>query len=276
MVICTVLPTFPTIEMIRAVDLAKQRLPNIRQIDVPGGYRLDDDSTAATKLPKVFETFSNDLKSCYESPLLQRVLAELLLAPMMVDGSHLLVGEGDVRVASALYLIHQVNLIIEKVLDAKGLGGGSLKCRSLPDCPDLVWQFSSDRDLLQLKYKNTKILRATDWDPIVANTGPDSKQKLVNQQEVSTLLEHNAVPIASGVVAVFDYDGMVILDFKPGGEGYDDVDNTVKYLFCGSDDVNWTFRQLLLAVIIYSFRKEGVLGTHGKHVFIWTTVDSEY
>ncbi|KAK0433564.1 hypothetical protein EV421DRAFT_2040157 [Armillaria borealis] len=274
MAICTVLPTVPTIEMMRAIDLAKQRLPNLRRIDVPGEYRLDDDSTTATKLPKVFETFSDDLKSCYESPLLQRVLAELLLAPMMVDGSHLLVGEGDVRVASALYLIHQVNLIIEKVLDAKGLGAGSLKCRSPPDRPDLVWQFSSDRDLLQLKYKNTKILRATDWDPIVTNTGPDSKRKLVNQQEVSTLLEHNAVPIArqatkygcstssSGVVAVFDYDGVVILDFKPGGEGYDDIDNTVKYLFCGSDDVNWTFRQLLLAVIIYSFRKEGVLGTH--------------
>lgn len=153
--ICTVLPTAPTIEMIRAIDLAKQRLPNLPRIDAPGGYRLDDDSTLATKLPKVFETFSDDLKSCYDSPLLQRVLAELLLAPMTIDESRLLVGEGDVRVASALYLIHEVNLIIENVLDAKGLGAGNLKCHSPSDRPDLVWQFSSDRDLLQLKYKNT-------------------------------------------------------------------------------------------------------------------------
>ncbi len=153
--ICTVLPTAPTIEIIRAIDLAKQRLPNLPRIDAPGGYRLDDDSTLATKLPKVFETFSDDLKSCYDSPLLQRVLAELLLAPMTIDESRLLVGEGDVRVASALYLIHEVNLIIENMLDAKGLGAGNLKCHSPSDRPDLVWQFSSNRDLLQLKYKNT-------------------------------------------------------------------------------------------------------------------------
>ncbi len=75
---------------------------------------------------------------------------------------------------------------------------------------------------------------------------------------------------SSGVVAVFDYDGMVVLDFKPGGKGYDDDKNAVKYLFCSSDDDSWTFRQLLLAAIIYCFRKEGVLGAHGEQVFIWS------
>ncbi len=68
---------------------------------------------------------------------------------------------------------------------------------------------------------------------------------------------------------------MAVLDFKPGGKGYDDDKNAVKYLFCSSDDDSWTFRQLLLAAIIYCFRKEGVLGAHGEQVFIWT-VDSEY
>ncbi len=55
---------------------------------------------------------------------------------MTIDESRLLVGEGDVRVASALYLIHEVNLIIENVLDAKGLGAGNLKCHSPSDRPD--------------------------------------------------------------------------------------------------------------------------------------------
>ncbi|KAK0462918.1 uncharacterized protein EV420DRAFT_1745492 [Desarmillaria tabescens] len=226
----------PTIEMIRAIDLTKQQLPNLPRIDVPGGYRLVEDgdaSTAATKLPKVFETFSSDLKSCYESPLLQRVLAKLLLVPMTIEGCRLLANEGDVRGASSLYLIHDVNLIIEKVLDEKGIGAGSLTCRSPPwnsDRPDLVWQFSPDRDLLQLKYKNARMLRGTDWDPIFTNSG------------------------------------MVVLDFKPGGKVYDDDDNIVKYLFCSSDDDNWTFRQLLLAVIIYSFRKEGILAPHARRM----------
>ncbi|KAK0469168.1 uncharacterized protein EV420DRAFT_1658541 [Desarmillaria tabescens] len=223
-----------TIKMIRAIDVVKQRLPNLPRTDAlsTGYMRLDEDSassTAATELPKAFETF-------------------------MTEEHHLLVSAADVNHVSTLYLIHHVNLIIARVLDEKGLGTRSLRCCSPSqdsDRPDLVWQFSLDGhrfcDLFQLKYKaiQTKAL------PIV-------------QQAT----EYGCGVSSSGVVAVFDYDGMVALDFKLGGEMYDNKVNPVKYLFCSSNDDNWTFCQLLLAVIIYCFHKKGILDSDAHEVTI--------
>ncbi|KAK0194728.1 hypothetical protein F5146DRAFT_1119881 [Armillaria mellea] len=262
--------------MIPAIDIVNQPLPSLPYDITPSGYRTtkpSSQSTANTDPPKVFYLFGEELLRCYNSSLLQTVLNDTSLEPITIECGHYLRTEGDVERASTLYLLHPVNLIIEKVLEAKN--ALPYKCLSQHtegnSRTDVLWTLISD--LLKMENKNTQMIRKADWETIVANNKADAQQLIMEQYDSQgSMLEANAEPISRqaakyglqetslGVVAVFDWHHLVILDFKPVGDS-----EGTRYHFCEEDNA-WTFRKLLLAVFIYCCRKGGIIGQDGKQI----------
>lgn len=87
---------------------------------VPGAYSETSSSglsTSRVEAPKVITAFpQGTFMACLQRPGLQQVLNQIQLFPITPEVSHHLVTEGDVERASALYLLHDVNLIIENYL----------------------------------------------------------------------------------------------------------------------------------------------------------------
>jgi hypothetical protein len=72
-------------------------------------------STSIIKPPKTLVAFDPNTFPQLQSPALQQAL-QVQLNPVETEASHNLATEGDIERAGALYLVHDVNLIVEKGL----------------------------------------------------------------------------------------------------------------------------------------------------------------
>jgi hypothetical protein len=95
-----------------------QHLPPVRG-SAAGAYQTvssSGHSTSIAKAPKTIIAFAaNTFQHCLQSPALLHAL-QTQLNTVGTEASHDLLTEGDIERAGALYLVHDVNLIIEQLL----------------------------------------------------------------------------------------------------------------------------------------------------------------
>jgi len=136
-----------------------QHLPQVRGT-TPGAYVKvgpNGHSTNIAKAPKTIIAFAaNTFQHCLQSPALLQAL-KVQLNTVDTEASHSLLTEGDIERAGALYLVHDVNLIVEKGLlpqlhiavDHFLCVGQSTTGSSRPDIKFVV----NDKTVLILEYK---------------------------------------------------------------------------------------------------------------------------
>ncbi len=94
-----------------------QQLPQVRGA-AAGTYQTvssSGHSTSIARAPKTIIAFAANTFQHLQSPALQQALTVQLNA-VDTESSHNLATEGDIERAGALYLVHDVNLIIERGL----------------------------------------------------------------------------------------------------------------------------------------------------------------
>ena len=71
-----------------------------------------------------------------------------------------------------------------------------------------------------------------------------------------------------GLVILFNYQNMIVLDFTPGPSNacWNNRTSPVRYYF--SDGQTMTHKKLLIAALIYGMRKADIMGTSGEVLFI--------
>lgn len=101
---------------VRALDLLLQPLPPLDGSARGHYYKVDvsSDSTALAPTPKVVTYFlPNTFQNCFGSPALARALAQLEpIEAISTERGHYLLHEGDIERASAVYLLHPVNIVL--------------------------------------------------------------------------------------------------------------------------------------------------------------------
>lgn len=115
-------------------------------------------STSNTNPPKTLVAFDPNTFQHLQSPALQHAL-QVQLNPVETEASHNLATEGDIERAGALYLVHDVNLIVEKgLLPQLHIPVAQFQCvgqstsgSSRPDIKFVV----QNRTVLILEYKRT-------------------------------------------------------------------------------------------------------------------------
>ena len=138
-------------------------LPDLTGSDA-GPYRtISSDSGHSTSIapaPKTIVAFpDNTFQNCLLSPALQKALP-IQLNDITEESSHNLATEGDIERAAALYLIHDVSLIFEKLLSDLEIPGKyqcvgqSTAGTSRPDIKFIVGQ----KTVLVLEYKRAYVL----------------------------------------------------------------------------------------------------------------------
>jgi len=198
---------------------------------------------------------------------------QVQLNAVETESSHDLATEGDIERAGALYLIHNVNLVIEK---------GLLPCLNIPVAqffcvgqstsgtsrPDIKF-VAQNKTVLILEYKRTNSLRDSDWTDKALVTPNRTAQQVIDSipHGVQTALLDNAAIISKqaskysaqcGLIIVCNYQNIIVLDFTPGNTAYNDLTNPVNYLFSSGNPL--THKQLLIAALVYGMRKAGVMG----------------
>jgi len=116
-------------------------------------------STSIAVAPKTIIAFpQNTFQLCLQSPALQQAL-HVQLHIVETESSHNLATEGDIERAAAIYLVHDVNLIIEKgLLPRLHIPVNQFQCvgqsttgLSRPDIKFVV----NNKTVLILEYKRT-------------------------------------------------------------------------------------------------------------------------
>ncbi|KIM70077.1 hypothetical protein SCLCIDRAFT_504019 [Scleroderma citrinum Foug A] len=64
------------------------------------------------------------------------------------------------------------------------------------------------------------------------------------------------------LIALCNYQDMIILDFTPNGAPWNDLTNPVNYLFSSGNPM--THKQLLIAAFVYGMRKAGLMGAYSE------------
>ncbi|KAK0440496.1 hypothetical protein EV421DRAFT_1815371 [Armillaria borealis] len=249
-------------------------LPPIRG-SAPGNYTTASSSGQSTSLkrpPKTITTFP--AQDTFQA-LLQRLngLGLVLNQPifrMLTEQSHHLITEGDVERASALYLLHDVNLIIENYLvNQLGLPALTIEClaqstggRSRPDIKYMVGNVV----VLIVEFKNVNTLHDNDWtySALVRNgrTAKDIVKGL--RRDAKTALTGNAVILSQQavkysescpIIVLCNYQNMIVLDFAPGQRPFHNENNPVQYFFSNGQVIS--HKALLLAAFLYGLEKRG-------------------
>lgn len=105
---------------IRALDILSQRLPILDGSQRGHHHTIGTSgrSTTEAPTPKAITSFPpNTFQHCLGLPAVVRVLAQLdLVEAISTEEGHHLVNEGDIERASALYLLHPINVILGKGL----------------------------------------------------------------------------------------------------------------------------------------------------------------
>ncbi|KAK0450282.1 uncharacterized protein EV420DRAFT_745836 [Desarmillaria tabescens] len=256
----------------QAINLA---LPPIRG-STPGPYSVvqtSGHSTSIARAPKTLVPFPGDaFTNCLQSPTLLHSL-QIQVLPITTERSHNLATEGDIERAAAIYLLHDVNLIIEDLLiNRLHINPAAVEClgqsttgTSRPDIKYVV----NGRTILIVEYKHTDSLRDNDWTEFALVRPNRTAQQIINSipAGVQTALRDNAAIISKqaskyssqcGLVVLCNYQNMIVLDFTPGHNNarWNDLTDPVKYYF--SNGQTMTHKRLLLATLIYGLRKVGI------------------
>ncbi|KAJ3566408.1 hypothetical protein NP233_g7031 [Leucocoprinus birnbaumii] len=251
-----------------------QHLPQVRGAGAGDYYIVGSSghSTSIARPPKTIIAFAdNTFGNSLQSPALQQAL-QVQLNAVETESSHDLATEGDIERAGALYLVHDINLIIERGLLPRlnipvnqfYCVGQSTSGTSRPDIKFVV----NGIPVLILEYKRTNTLRESDWTGALV-TADRTAQQIINDipPGVQTALVDNAGIISKqaskyssqcGLIVLCNYQNMIVLDFTPGNTAYNNLTNPVRYLF--SSGTHLTHKQLLIAALIYGMRKAGVMG----------------
>ena len=138
-------------------------LPNLRG-SVAGPYReIGSDSghsTAITAPPRTIAAFpDNTFQDCLQSPALQAAL-QIQLNDIHIETGHILATEGDIERAAALYLVHDVSVIFERLLSGLGFADDEYECAGQSTAgnsrPDIKFRVRN-RTVLVLEYKRTYV-----------------------------------------------------------------------------------------------------------------------
>ena len=120
-------------------------------------------------------------------------------------------------------------------------------------------------------YLKRNTLHNTDWVDSLVTDGRTAQDIIEDcPRGARTGLSNNASVLAQqsgkysaqcGLVVLFDYQNMIVLDFTPGNSPQDDVTNPVRYHF--SSGSRMTHKQLLIAALIYGVRKADLMNVTG-------------
>ena len=142
-----------------SINAALPAIPGSKEGDYQKITGDSGKSTTAAYAPRTIIAFpEKTFENCLKSPALERAL-EIQLNDIGTEEGHDLVTEGDVERATAVYLVHDVSLIFEKLLrDEKIPGkyqclGQSTTEKSRPDISFIV----GGQPILFLEYKNTYV-----------------------------------------------------------------------------------------------------------------------
>lgn len=149
--------------LVRASDLLLQPLPSLTGSERGRYYPVSSSgkSTTQAATPKVITHFPpSTFQRCLTSPALRAVLAKLgPIEEISVERGHNLIHEGDIERASALYLLHPINVILGNgLLPSLNIPATGFKCigQYTMDLsrPDILYTIN-DIPVLILEYKRT-------------------------------------------------------------------------------------------------------------------------
>lgn len=117
-------------------------------------------STTLAAIPKAIAYFpSGTFRDSLKSPGLQDVLAQISVEEIRTEQCHHLLTEGDVERASALYLLHPINVLLgDGLLPRLGIPAGRFEClgqRTIRESrPDIIYMVGG-KSVLIVEYKHT-------------------------------------------------------------------------------------------------------------------------
>lgn len=264
-----------------------QRLYRIKLPDVPNKYRQQSSSPSTNSViaPKVLKEENAGVLGNLACEFLDKVQGNTRLLECIPqdEGAHCLVTEADVSDIARLNLVHAVNVVANELLKSKK--NGRLECRRERSVlhasrPDMLWVWVDSKgvetNIAALEFKNTFILHYTDFKPAIANDNSVAAQKLKKllKEHKESLLERNALSVSKQAkkyylhanitdVAVFDWNEMVVFDFKDVSEINLQL---VKFIWFsennrtdGQCDARQTFRTVLLGFLLRALKRHGLL-----------------
>jgi len=272
----------------------KQGLRQLKETPVPHNYRDVSEGAASTMYVDALKAFvSDDLVALVK--LGRNHLPNPALSPELrhrlpqLEKTHLLHTEGDVVRAAELYLLHPLNVVLSKLVK-----NGHLYCRSEQTSAggcrtDIRWVYHPNqsnqgnqgnqdnqvKDIAVLEFKNTKILRWSDFAPawIDPQHAKDKIAEAFNIEPHSMHLVKNAVWVTKQAmkyaanlkiadVAVFDWHAMFVYNLATMKEDAANptlaqglwFEETQTHL---GDGV--TFRIVLLSFLVRALKRHGVI-----------------
>lgn len=198
------------------------------------------------------------------------------------EASLCIVTEADVAAIARLSLLHPVNIAATAALIKKN---GRLECRQERTVgttrPDTTWVYvdsnNNEKTIAILEYKNTSILRRSDFNQAGVSTSVEAidMMKWLSKANKDTKLEHNARSVSKQArnysqkggtpdVAVFDWKSMVVYDFSIVSETLESPSPTLLTWFSETgtnyvDSGNMkTFRALLLGFLLRALKRHGL------------------
>ncbi|KAJ7159942.1 hypothetical protein C8R43DRAFT_1177520 [Mycena crocata] len=221
---------------------------------------------------------------------------DVLHPVVSVEAGHILATEADVERAAHVYLLHDVNKIIQDYLDFEfGAGVKTLVCNSQATehsaRTDTSWSIDG-RTILVLEAKKCRTILESDWTPHILslrlppNCDLTTRAALITaaaQERVNTHFEGFAstesdnhiqlgkqavmynVTHKAPVVLLFDWLGMILLDFQPDTKEdnipdasdatWNDERRPVEILI-SDESTGWTHKHLLLAALLLGMEKD--------------------
>ncbi|KAJ7205888.1 hypothetical protein C8J57DRAFT_1404961 [Mycena rebaudengoi] len=274
-------------------DLLKAQLP---KIDPPSkDYYPITASAPSTEeidpLAGLVAIAPDDLPNVEEDNIMAKAL-ESMHVRLATEESHVLKTEGDVERVTHLYLLHEINQIMEEYLSIRYPRQRFLCCsQSTEDRArtDIIWTIG-EQTILVLEMKRCNVIRKDDWTKFIIKVDPniasaDDKKKVVKSRmqalnakagdsaDLPRGLRTNYFPLtqqavkynnthAAPVVLLFDWVTMILLDFMPNGEEWSDETNPAEVFFStdgrGSagtkEDRQVTFRRLLISAFLIALK----------------------
>ncbi|KAJ6479878.1 hypothetical protein C8R47DRAFT_1218812 [Mycena vitilis] len=268
-------------------EILKHRMPPSSIIEVLGRdyHRISASapSTADLDPPITYVAIrSHELGALMENKVMKQILEEKTFVELETEKSHRLATEADVERVTHLYLIHETNKIMEAYVKAE-FPGKRLRCLSQVTADrsrtDLLWKIGRIT-IFVLEMKRCNVVRKDDWTKHVIKVPEDitdtaEKMQFVQAEAAEQMKKSwnfrdktNRIPLSqqavkyhenkAPVVLLFDWLEMIMLDFCPNGQEYNDETNPVGFFHSadGRGNINskaereWVYRRLLIAAFL--------------------------
>ncbi|WEW61551.1 hypothetical protein PRK78_007041 [Emydomyces testavorans] len=231
-------------------------------------------ATSTALMDPIFALWNGDRKSLLDLAkwaLNSASKSKHVHLPMpQLEDTHRLDKEADIVRLSALQLIHPVNVVVTALMPA----GITLRCLSEASSQgnlartDLKWLWETEEAssvVAVLEYKNTNVIRFSDWKPAIVTPESASEAMFKFWKEKSdTLLKENGILLSKQItkyktecsdIALFDWEKMIIFDF---GDVNEDARNP-RLPKVVLEDKTLHFRYLLLGMIVRGLGRAGII-----------------